>query len=81
MSANWGLKTVPGIAKCLNRTENAVELKAKKLGLGGASTADEYMTANQVAKMMGVDIHVVIDHWIAKCGLQAKKRVVRTSKK
>jgi len=78
LSANWGLKSVPFIARHLNRTETAIILKAKRMRLGAASTSGEYLTANQVSKLLGVDIHTVMDRWILKHGLKAKKRVIRT---
>lgn len=78
---SWGLKPVPSIAKYLNRTEIAVTTKAKRIGLGAASTADEFITARQASNLLGVDVHAVTDYWIPKCGLKARKRVVRISRK
>ena len=51
-------------------------LKAKRIGLGGCYKSTEYINANVVANTMGVDIHCVIDYWIKKCGLKARKKAL-----
>ena len=44
----WGQISVPAIAKKLNRTTNAVKVKAQRLGLGAVLMAGEYVTLNQL---------------------------------
>jgi predicted transcriptional regulator len=69
----WGVISVKSIAKNLNRTETAIMLKAKRIGLGGAYNTGNYLNAYEVSLIMGVDRHCVTDYWIAKCGLKAKR--------
>lgn len=72
----WGTVSIRTIAKNIKRTETAVTLKAKRLGLGSPYT-NEYLSANQVSKLMGIDRHAVIDNWIRKRGLKARKRAMK----
>ena len=44
----WGQISVPTIAKKLNRTTNAVKVRAQRLGLGAVLMAGEYVTLNQL---------------------------------
>ena len=44
----WGQISVPAIAKKLNRTTNAVKVRAQRLGLGEVLMAGEYVTLNQL---------------------------------
>ena len=74
----WGITSVKTICKNLGRTEVAVIVKAKRLGLGSPYRSGEYITANQIAKMLKVDVHTVTDYWIAKCGLKGNKRAMRS---
>lgn len=46
-------------AKKLNRTVVAVQLKAKRLGLGGVVRASGCFTAREVAEIMGIDSHCI----------------------
>ncbi len=76
----WGTIPTVNLAKKLNRTLIAVELKAKKLNLGAAADASEYLTATMAADILKVTAHTVIN-WIAKYGLKANKRIIRKCKK
>lgn len=78
---HWGYKTVPSIAKILNRTETAIILKAKRLNLGAPTAAGELLTANAVSNLLGVDVHTVTDRWIRKLGLKARKKAFRGDRK
>lgn len=60
----WGTYTIPQIAKRLNRSVQAVKVKSTRLGLGRYVNSSQYLTANQVANLMHVDIHAVTDVWI-----------------
>ena len=44
----WGQVSIPAIAKKLNRTTNAVKVRAQRLGLGAVLMAGEYVTLNQL---------------------------------
>lgn len=57
---NWSEKGLDGCAKRLKRTEVAVRLKAKRLGLGGVVRGSEYLSGQSVANLLGIDIHSVL---------------------
>ena len=48
LAEKWGYASVPAIAKKLNRTENAVVVRARRLGLGAVLMAGGYVTLNQL---------------------------------
>lgn len=48
LAEKWGYASVPAIAKRLNRTENAVVVRAQRLGLGAVLMAGGYVTLNQL---------------------------------
>lgn len=76
LQENWGERKVHCIAKVLKRSDYAIILKAQKIGLQGCYKSNEYLCAYDVAKILGVDIHTVINYWIGKCGLKATKKAL-----
>lgn len=68
----WGTKTIPKIAKILGRSVHSIKVKSTRLHLGAFKHSSEYLTANQVAVLMGVDRHAVTDYWIARLNLPYK---------
>lgn len=48
LAEKWGYASVLAIAKKLNRTENAVVVRAQRLGLGAVLMAGGYVTLNQL---------------------------------
>lgn len=48
LAEKWGYASVPAIAEKLNRTENAVVVRAQRLGLGAVLMAGGYVTLNQL---------------------------------
>lgn len=70
----WGTYTIPQIAKRLGRSNHAVKVKGARLHLGRFVDSSEYMTANQVSVLLGVDIHAVTNFWIPKKGLKCTKK-------
>ena len=73
LEEKWGYVSIDRIASTLNRTKTAIQIKAKRLKLGGAREAGEFLTACKASKLLGVERHVIIDYWIPK-GLKAKKQ-------
>lgn len=53
LEEKWGTISVKGIAKKLNRTENAVVLKSQRMGLGAFLDAGDYITWNQLQTALG----------------------------
>ena len=50
----WGSLSITTIAKNLNRSVNAVKIKAYKLGLGRHLHSGDYITLNQLCKALGL---------------------------
>lgn len=78
---NWGRLPTAKLAKRLNKTETAIVMKAKRLGLGAASAPGEYINASQISRLLGVDRHTVLDYWAKKCGLNGRYKIVRSTQK
>ncbi|MGN2336837.1 hypothetical protein ACTFIN_01755 [Clostridium cagae] len=76
---NFGIKSVKTLAKCLNRTEDAVIIKAKRLGLGGINQSSELLTLRDIYRAVGADMKTV-KIWIRKYGLIASKRTLSKEK-
>lgn len=76
---NWGRLKFSILASRLNRTETAVLIKAKRLGLGPTKSGQGLLTARDLARALGVDIHAVTDFWIPQ-GLRAQRVVTRIEK-
>jgi hypothetical protein len=77
----WGPKTIPQIAKIMGRTNNAIKVKSSRLGLGAYKDSSEYLSAQQVSSLLGVDSHTVTNYWIPKCGLKCRKIALLGKKK
>ena len=80
MQELWGTYTIPQIAKRLNRSEQSIKVKSTRLGLGRYVNSSVYLTANQVANLLHVDIHAVTDVWIP-AGLPFKWKAPRGNRK
>lgn len=53
LEEKWGTISVPAIAKRLNRTPNAVIVRARRLGLGPALANGEYISFHQLVLAIG----------------------------
>ncbi|MCM1439183.1 MAG: hypothetical protein NC131_08270 [Roseburia sp.] len=53
LKENWGVTTIPGIAKHLNRSVNAIKVRVARLGLGPYLESGEYVTFHQLAMALG----------------------------
>lgn len=78
---HWGYMAVRSIAVKLNRSNFGIIMKAKRIGLKGAYQSGDRISAYQASCMLGVDSHTVTDYWILKCGLKAKKPIMRLKRK
>lgn len=83
LSENWGRVTISTIAKRLNRTETAVTIRARKLGLGAFLDSGDYVTLNQlVIAVTGSkkSYSYKIKSWVEKRGLPVhmKKALAHT---
>lgn len=76
---NFGLKNIKTLARKLNRSEDAVIIKAKKIGLGGITETTNCINASQLADAIGADAKTVL-RWINDKGLKARKIVLAKEK-
>ncbi len=75
LNENWGKFTLAYISIRLKRTMIGIAIKAKRMGFGASSRADEYITARQVAALLTVDGHTV-ERWIKKHDLKTTRKVL-----
>lgn len=80
LTEKWGYASVPAIAKKLNRTENAVVVRAQRLGLGAVLMAGGYVTLNQLlATVTGRERGNTYQRksWVENRGLPVHRKKVR----
>ena len=77
---NWGTKSVPCIAEHLNRTTNAIIVRAQRLNLGPALNAGDYITLNQLYKAFTGKEHGMYSYqsisWVKNRGLPVHNKRV-----
>lgn len=72
----WGRISIPTIAKNLDKSVNAVKLKAQRLGLGAFLDSGEYITLCQLCKLLKVSYSSwSLGTW-KRHGMPAKKKKV-----
>ncbi|NFB55939.1 hypothetical protein EXM98_04240 [Clostridium botulinum] len=81
LQRRYGKTTLKSISKKLNRSENAIEIKACRLGLSSALEATGELTAAEIANVFKIDAHVVVDRWIKNKGLKAQYKAVKFTRK
>lgn len=54
LAEEWGLYSIPTIAKHLRRSENAIKEKASRMGLGGHLAASDLVSFNVLIKELGI---------------------------
>ena len=55
LKEKWGTVSIPIMSKKLDRTENAIRLKARRLGMNSFLESGEYITLNTLFGVMGID--------------------------
>ncbi|NFD94626.1 hypothetical protein [Clostridium sporogenes] len=81
LQRRYGKTTLKRIAKKLGRSENAIEIKAGRLGISSALEATGELTAAEIAKVFKIDAHVVVDKWIKDKGLKAQYKAIKYKRK
>jgi hypothetical protein len=71
---SWGTVSIKGIAKTLDRSVNAVKLKAQRIGLIDPRFSFEGITVNQLAAALNIT-YSLLKHWIELYDFPAKKKV------
>ena len=83
LQENWGIYSIPAIAKHLNRTVSAVKVRAARLQLGPALMGGDYVTLHQLVIAVtgsGSNSGYAVESWIKKRGLPVHtKRVNKNS--
>ncbi|MCH5201543.1 MAG: hypothetical protein J1F60_11365, partial [Oscillospiraceae bacterium] len=69
---NWGTVSIPGIAKHLGRSIDAVKLKAQRIGLGRHLHSGVLLTLNQLCNAFGKNITYKVKHRWIPAGLPVK---------
>lgn len=77
----WGSISIGGIARKLNRTENAIIVKACRLKLGAFTEAGDYITFNQLCNALGMGSGGYKDiSWINNKSFPIKYKLRRTTR-
>lgn len=79
LEEHWGNVSIPTIAQNLNRSVNAVKIKAQKKHLGSVLESGDYITLNQLIKAvtgLGQSYTYHITSWVEKRGLPVHKKRV-----
>ncbi len=71
---------VSTIALNLNRSEQSVLLKMKRLGIGNTKEKTGYLTVGELAKLLRIERNIVCG-WIRNHGLECTQKITRNTKK
>lgn len=77
---SWGNVSIKTIAKNLNRTETAINVRAIKLGLGAFLESGDYISYNQLIEALNVNCSYKDVSWIEKRGLPIKYKIVQNNR-
>lgn len=75
-----GTCSLSAIARQLDRSDTAVLLKAKRMGLGNTKNATGFLTSSELAEMLNVDRKTVYN-WIQFHRLEATSRITCYTRK
>lgn len=75
LEEKYGILSFKTIGKRLGRTPEAIQVKAKRMKLGGIFNTSEYLTASELARSLNVDNKAII-RWIEKHELEATFRKI-----
>ena len=75
-----GSHSLPTIAKRMNRTMVALEVKIKRMGIAHTKSHTGMITAGELAKILQVDRNTVMG-WIFNHDLDSQQRITRNKKK
>lgn len=80
LKENIGHRRVSDMASKLNRTEQAVLLKSKRLGLGNTKSISGRITCGELSRILSVDRNTVVN-WIRNANLPAVQKVTALKKR
>jgi hypothetical protein len=76
---NIGMMKITTIADKLDRSENAIVLKAKRLGIANTKNHQGYLNVSELAKLIGKD-RKVVSYWTKNCGLHTYRRITHSKR-
>lgn len=78
LDSNWGYVSLPSMANRLNRTVEAIKIKASRLGLGSVLMGGDYITLNQliIALSGHKESSYLRKSWVENRGLPVHKKRV-----
>lgn len=80
LEEKWGIVSVPSLAKKLNRTENAIVVRAQRLGLGQFLMGGEYVTFNQLTRAFNdTSASYKLTSWVKNRGFPVHTKRVRNN--
>lgn len=80
LKENLGNVSINSISKILNRSQDAIIVKATRLRIGGPTIKTDYLLPNIAGKMIGKDLRV-IKYWIDCKGLKATYKVLKNKRR
>lgn len=80
LESRWGVVSIKSIAKHLNRSINAVKLKANRIGLQDARFSGDVITVNQLSKALNLD-YKTVRKWIDLYSFPSKQKIFTKTKK
>ena len=75
----WGKTSIKKIAQKLNRSENAVKIKAQRINKGAFLENGEYISCNQLFRILGIDYGYSLNKWIKEYNFPIKKQKVNNN--
>jgi hypothetical protein len=79
LKENIGMMKISTMAEKLDRSENSIVLKAKRLGIANTKSHQGYLNVAELAKLIGKD-RKVVSYWTKNCGLQMYRRITRSER-
>lgn len=80
LKENIGHRRISDIANKLNRTEQAILLKSKRLGFGQTKSISGRVTCGELARILSIDRNTVLN-WVNTAGLPAVQKVTALKKR
>lgn len=81
LDENWGRRPVESICQKLGRSENAINIKVNKMGLGAFLNRDEYITYSQLLMYLGTTVsNYKSTSWIKNRDFPVKYKKVNKKK-
>jgi hypothetical protein len=71
----WGTVATKSISKKLNRSMNAVRVRAVRLNLGDPIISSKYLTINHIAEAFGKEYSSIDKCWVAVHGMPIKLKI------